>query len=141
MPNRDTQQIDKVLEAADQMTAAELDHLPYGMIQLDSTGRILNYNAVESRLASLRQDQAIGKQFFTEIAPCTRVQEFYGRFKEGVIREALDTSFHFHFAFKQNPRDVTVRLLYSKRTRTVWVLISDHDGKPLGPVTPGTTSE
>ena len=61
MPNRDTQQIDKVLEAADQMTAAELDHLPYGMIQLDSTGRILNYNAVESRLASLRQDQAIGK--------------------------------------------------------------------------------
>lgn len=141
MPNRYTQQIDKVLEAADQMTAAELDHLPYGMIQLDSTGRILNYNAVESRLASLSKDEAIGKQFFTEIAPCTRVQEFYGRFKEGVIREALDTSFHFHFAFKQNPRDVTVRLLYSKRTRTVWVLISDHEGKPLGPVEMAATSE
>jgi hypothetical protein len=26
---------------------------------------------------------------------------------------------------------VTVRLLYSRRTRTVWVLISDHDGKPI----------
>jgi photoactive yellow protein len=132
MPNRDKQQIDQVLEAADHMTAAELDHLPYGMIQLDSSGRILHYNAVESSLASLRREDAIGKQFFTEIAPCTRVQEFYGRFKEGVIREALDTSFRFHFAFKQNPRDVTVRLLYSKRSRTVWVLISDHDGKPLG---------
>jgi hypothetical protein len=24
-----------------------------------------------------------------------------------------------------------VRLLYSRRTRTVWVLISDHEGKPL----------
>lgn len=132
MPKSQQQQIDQVLEAADRMTADELDRLPYGMIQLDASGRILNYNALESSLASLRQEDAIGKQFFTEIAPCTRVQEFYGRFKEGVIREALDTSFHFHFAFKQNPRDVTVRLLYSKRSRTVWVLISDHDGKPLG---------
>jgi photoactive yellow protein len=118
-----------VLEAIDTMTADELDRLPYGMIQLDRTGRILNYNAVESKLASLRKEDAIGKQFFTEIAPCTKVQEFYGRFKEGVIREALDTSFRFHFAFKQAPRDVTVRLLYSKRSRTVWVLISDHEDK------------
>ncbi len=120
----------EVLEAADSMTPEELDRAPYGLIQLDAAGRILNYNAVESKLASLRKEDAIGKQFFTEIAPCTRVQDFYGRFKEGVIRESLDTSFRFHFAFKQNPRDVTVRLLYSRRTRTVWVLIADQEGKP-----------
>jgi photoactive yellow protein len=120
-----------VLEAVDTMGPEELDRLPYGLIQLDRTGRILNYNAVESKLASLRKEDAIGKQFFTEIAPCTKVQEFYGRFKEGVIREALDTSFRFHFAFKQSPRDVTVRLLYSNRTRTVWVLVSDHEGEGL----------
>lgn len=120
-----------VLEAIDTMSPAELDGLPYGMIQLDRTGRILNYNAVESKLASLRKEDAIGKQFFTEVAPCTRVQEFHGRFTEGVIRESLDTSFRFHFAFKQSPRDVTVRMLYSKRTRTVWVMISDHEGRPL----------
>ena len=129
-PNAPPPTVTEVLEAADRMTPEELDRAPYGMIQLDATGRILNYNAVESKLASLRKEDAIGKQFFTEIAPCTRVQDFYGRFKEGVIRESLDTSFRFHFAFKQNPRDVTVRLLYSKRTRTVWVLISDQEGKP-----------
>ena len=123
--------VNNVLENADTMSSDELDKLPFGIIQLDAAGRILNYNAVESKLASLRKEDAIGKQFFTEIAPCTRVQEFYGRFKEGVIHESLDTSFRFHFAFKQNPRDVTVRLLYSRRTRTVWVLISDHEGKPL----------
>ena len=130
-PQRQQATVNDVLEAADSMSNDELDKLPYGMIQLDATGRILNYNAVESKLASLRKEDAIGKQFFTEIAPCTRVQEFYGRFKEGVIRESLDTSFRFHFAFKMSPRDVTVRLLYSRRTRTVWVLISDHEGKPL----------
>ena len=123
--------VTEVLEAADHMTAEELDRAPYGMIQLDATGRILHYNAVESKLASLSREDAIGKQFFTEVAPCTKVQDFYGRVKEGVIRESLDTSFRFHFAFKQNPRDVTVRLLYSKRTRTVWVLIADQEGQPL----------
>jgi photoactive yellow protein len=120
-----------LLASVDAMTPEELDTLPYGMIQLDANGRVLKYNAVESRLASLPQEQAIGKQFFTEIAPCTKVQDFYGRFKEGVIRESLDTSFQFHFAFKQSPRDVTVRLFYSKRTRSVWVMISDHQGEPL----------
>ncbi|MEN9509813.1 MAG: hypothetical protein RLZZ621_2376 [Gemmatimonadota bacterium] len=136
MPNRPPQTIDDVLDHVDRMTPEELDRLPYGLIQLDAAGRILNYNAVESRLASIAKQDAIGKQFFTEIAPCTRVQEFYGRFKEGVIRESLDTSFHFHFAFKQNPRDVTVRLLYTRRTRTVWVLISDLNGRPIEPSSP-----
>ena len=129
-PGRPTDK-DALLEAADSMTPAELDALPYGMIQLDAGGRILRFNAVESRLASLPQQQQIGKNFFTEVAPCTKVQAFYGRFKEGVIHESLDTSFRFHFAFKQNPRDVTVRLFYSRRTRSVWVMISDKEGGPI----------
>lgn len=128
LPPADPGSAGVLLEAADTMTAAELDALPYGMIQLDANGRILKYNAVESRLASLPQEHAIGRQFFTEVAPCTKVQEFHGRFKEGVIRESLDTAFQFHFAFKQQPRDVTVRLFYSRRTRSVWVMISDRVG-------------
>ena len=121
-----------LLEAADDMSSEDLDGLPYGMIQLDAVGRILRFNAVESRLASLPQAQQIGKHFFTEVAPCTKVQAFYGRFREGVIRESLDTSFRFHFAFKQNPRDVLVRLFYSRRTRSVWVMISDYDRPEAG---------
>jgi photoactive yellow protein len=120
-----------LIAAADGMTAEELDTLPYGMIQLDAHGRILRFNAVESRLAALPQQQQIGKHFFTEVAPCTKVQEFYGRFREGVVREALDTSFQFHFAFKQNPRHVTVRLFYSRRTKSVWVMVSDREGNPI----------
>jgi photoactive yellow protein len=129
---------DTILSAADGMSPDELDRLPYGMIQLSLTGHILKFNAVESRLASLDQQAQIGKHFFTEVAPCTKVQAFYGRFRDGVLHEALDTTFNFHFAFKQFPRDVTVRLFYSKRTRTVWVMISDHEGRPLADVvTPG----
>lgn len=120
-----------LIKAADDMSPTELDTLPYGMIQLDAGGRILKFNSVESRLAALPQQAQIGKHFFTEVAPCTKVQDFYGRFKEGVLRESLDSSFQFHFAFKQNPRDVTVRLFYSKRTRSVWVMVSDREGNPI----------
>ena len=118
---------------ADDRTTAELDQLPFGMIQLDAAGRILQFNAVESRLAALDQQQQIGKHFFTQVAPGTKVQAFYGRFKEGVMQEHLDTTFSFHFAFKQNPRDVAVRLFYSRRTRSVWVMVSDRDGNGLVP--------
>ena len=121
----------ELVATADDLTMAELDHLPFGMIQLDASGRILKFNAVESRLAALDQRQQIGKHFFTEVAPCTKVQAFYGRFKEGVLQEHLDTTFSFHFAFKQNPRDVTVRLFYSRRTRSVWVMISDREGNGI----------
>jgi photoactive yellow protein len=117
-----------VLHLADGLTPDELDELPYGMIQLDEWGRILRYNAVESRLASLPPERAVGRHFFTEVAPCTKVQQFYGRFKDGVVHEALDVTFDFHFAFKQHPRDVTVRLFYSRRTRTVWVMVSERTG-------------
>lgn len=120
-----------IIHIADDLSAEELDGLPFGMIQLDETGRILRFNAVESRLAHLPQHEQVGKYFFSEVAPCTRVQEFHGRFREGVIREELDATFHFHFAFKQDPRDVTVRLFYSRKTRTVWVMISDREGKAI----------
>ncbi len=126
LPSIETGHASALLEAADAMSSDELDALPYGMIQLDASGRILRYNAVESRLASLPQERAVGRQFFTEVAPCTKVQQFYGRFKDGVVRESLDVAFEFHFAFKQAPRDVTVRLFYSRRTRSVWVMISDR---------------
>ena len=114
------------------MSAAELDQLPFGMIQLDEHGRILKLNAIESRLAALDARAQIGKQFFTEVAPCTKVQAFYGRFRDGVAHESLDATFAFHFAFRQNPRDVTIRLVYSRRTRSVWVIVADRDGRPLG---------
>ncbi|MBY0488323.1 MAG: PAS domain-containing protein [Gemmatimonadaceae bacterium] len=128
MPERSLPSIPELLETVDQLSTAELDGLPYGVIQLDTAGRILKYNATESELASLPQAEAIGKQFFTEVAPCTRVQEFYGRFTNGVIQESLDVSFPFHFAFKQHPRDVLVHLWFSRRTRSVWVLIREMGG-------------
>ncbi len=107
----------------DRLEPAELDGLPFGAIQLDRDGVILQYNDYESRLAKLERSAAIGKRFFIDVAPCTDVKEFHGRFEEGVRQKKLHEKFRYHFAFKQSPRDVTVTLYYSVNTDSVWVFV------------------
>jgi photoactive yellow protein len=89
---------------------AQLDSLPFGAIQLDREGKILQYNDYESRLAGIDESKAIGKNFFIEIALCTDVKEFRGRFTEGVARKQLHVKCKYYFVFKKNPREVTVSL-------------------------------
>jgi len=93
------------LQMIDSMNEQELDALPHGAIQLDSTGRVLRFNAYEERLAGITKQDAIGKSFFSEVAPCTNMKEFYGRFRDGVAAGQLHCKFRYHFAFKQNPQD------------------------------------
>jgi photoactive yellow protein len=102
----------------------ELDSLAYGVIQLDAAGTVLRYNAYEAGLSGLVRQRVLGKNFFTQVAPCTDIQEFYGRFREGIAAGELHCTFRFHFDFKKkDPRDVTVTLFYNKRDNSVWVLV------------------
>ncbi len=105
------------------LSEKEVDELPFGAIELDAQGKILRFNRYESSLSGVQRNNAVGKQFFTEVAPCTNVKAFYGRFKEGVANKKMHEKFRFHFAFKQNPRDVTVTLMYSESTKSVWVFV------------------
>lgn len=113
-----------VLEQADSLGEEELNDLPVGMIQLDRDGMVLKYNQAESDLAGVERSSAIGKNFFDEVAPCTKVQEFYGKFQEGVAKRSLHTTFVYEFRFKDGRRkDVIISLFYSRNTDTVWVLV------------------
>lgn len=120
---------DSLFQKVDNLKESELDALPLGAIQLDEQGNILQYNAYESALASVPKNIAIGKNFFKQIAPCTDVKEFYGRFKEGVAAKKLHTKFRYHFSFKKNPKDVVITLFYSDITKTVWVFVRPLDQK------------
>ncbi len=113
-----------VLTNADVLTQGELDSLPVGMIQLDRTGKVLKFNQTESDLARVQKEDAIGKSFFDEVAPCTKVQEFYGRFLEGVEQKNLHTVFDYEFRFRDGRRkDVVISMFYSNTTDTCWVLV------------------
>lgn len=119
--------VDPLLTQIDHLSPAALDELPHGAIQLDRSGTVLQFNDYESRLANLRKERVVGRNFFTEIAPCTNVKAFYGRFLRGVEDRKLHEKFRYHFAFAQNPRNVLVTLFYSDKTDTVWVFVRPTD--------------
>ncbi len=113
-----------LLEQADVLTEDELDRLPAGMIQLDRAGTVLKYNQTESRLTNYQKENALGSNFFDEVAPCTKVQEFHGRFLEGVARRSLHVSFPYEFRFRDGRhKDVIVSMFYSRSTDTIWVQV------------------
>lgn len=105
------------------LSERELDELPYGAIRLDKTGKIISYNRFESMLAGIARENAIGKNFFREVAPCTDVQAFRGRFQQGVANKKLHEKFRYHFPFKKNPRNVLITLFYNAESDDVWVFI------------------
>ncbi|MCB9743980.1 MAG: PAS domain-containing protein [Alphaproteobacteria bacterium] len=84
------------------LSAEQLNGLPFGVVTLDARGRILAYNDTESRMAGIPVDAVLGRNFFSEVAPCTRVREFEGRFQDfasGRSRLGMETfEFVFHFS-------------------------------------------
>ncbi|HEY0160954.1 MAG TPA: photoactive yellow protein [Thermoanaerobaculia bacterium] len=116
------------LEKIDLMGAEELDQLPFGAIRLDKEGKILSYNTTESKLTGRDPKRVIGRNFFHDVAPCTNVQGFAGRFREGVAKGDMHVIFPYRFDFEMAPRDVTVTLFYSKQTETAWVFVREAQG-------------
>jgi photoactive yellow protein len=109
----------------DDLDPADLDGHPFGVIQLSETGRVLAYNAYEEQLARLRREDVVGKHFFFEVAPCTRVRAFYGRFVDGVAIGALDVTFGFVFPFEHGAREVEITMWRRDVDGTIWVLVRD----------------
>lgn len=115
----------QTLEEIDRMSEGELDALPFGAIRLDKEGKILSYNMTESKLTGRDPKRVIGRNFFTDVAPCTNVQAFAGRFREGVAKGEMHIIFPYRFDFQMAPRDVTVTLFYSAQTGTAWVFVRE----------------
>lgn len=113
------------IERIEGYSEQELDSLPFGAIHLDREGKILRFNQAEANLSGRRKENVVGKDFFREVAPCTNVQDFAGRFREGVARGEIHTTFPYVFDYQMDPRKVWVTLFYSKETDTAWVFVRD----------------
>ena len=108
-----------------QMTAAQIDELPFGAIQLDATGRVVTYNSYEEKLARRGRRDVVGKNFFNEVAPCTRVRSFFGAFQEGMRRGELDEVFDFVFRFPHGEKHVRIRMILDRAGGGgVWIFVT-----------------
>ena len=90
---------------------SDINVLPFGMVKMDLTGKILEYNMAEAELTGTDPAWALGKNFFQEVATCTNTPDFYGRFAEGVKKGFLNSVFNYSFTHCEVPVRVRVHMI------------------------------
>ena len=115
----DDDELGEVLRTCSEDT---LDEAPFGIVQVDDNGIVQFYNRYESELAGVAPEDAMGRNFFTQLAPCSSNRLFHGRFKKGVRKGALDERFTYTFTYKMSPTLVQVRM-YRDQEGQNWVMI------------------
>ena len=117
--------------SVDRVTELDLvsaDALPFGLVVLDSDARVVVYNRPEAELSGLDQEAVMGSSFFRDVAPCTAVENFQGRFDRLQQRKtAAVERFSFIFRFQEGEKLVRVSMAYDPRSQltTLLVLWSD----------------
>lgn len=101
---------DDIENALSKMDDSQLDDLAFGAIQLDENGTILQYNAAEADITGRDPEAVKGRNFFRDVAPCTNIEEFFGKFKEGVRSGNLNSLFEYTFDYQMQPAKVKVHM-------------------------------
>ncbi|AMD00564.1 MULTISPECIES: photoactive yellow protein [Halomonas] len=114
---------DDIENSLAKMDDKKLDSLAFGAIQLDASGKIMQYNAAEGSITGRDPKSVIGKNFFTDVAPCTQSKEFQGRFKEGVKNNDLNTMFEYIFDYKMKPTKVKVHMKKALTGDSYWIFV------------------
>ncbi|MEO0325983.1 MAG: photoactive yellow protein [Myxococcota bacterium] len=115
----------QVISSLSSLDRGKADALPHGAIKVDDSGTIQLYNRWESQLAGVPPAAAEGKNFFTQIAPCTNNRLVFGRFKDSVASGSLDFEIKYTFTYKMKPTNVTLRLVKDPSTKANWVFVKN----------------
>jgi photoactive yellow protein len=105
------------------MDDAQLDKLAFGAVELDAGGRILKYNAVEGAITGRDPKAMVGKNFFTEVAPCTNRPEFKGVFDAGVRGKNLNNLFEYVFDHQMKPTKVKIHMKQAISGSSYWIFV------------------
>ena len=105
------------------LSSSDIDKLAFGAIQLDQAGKILQYNLTEGAITGRDPGAVLGKNFFTEVAPCTNTPLFKGAFDKGVKEGALSTIFEYTFDYNMKPTKVKVHMKKALVGDTYWVFV------------------
>ena len=105
------------------LSPAEIDNLAFGTVQLDATGKILQFNAMEGRITGRDPKNMLGRNFFTDVAPCTNTPKFKGEFDKGVKGGNLNIMFEYTFDYVMTPTRVKVHMKKALIGDGFWVFI------------------
>jgi photoactive yellow protein len=113
---------DAIGEKLHQASREQLDNADFGIVRVDDKGHVEFYNRYESELAGVSPEEARGRNFFTQLAPCSNNRIFQGRFKKGIRSGSMDERFTYTFTYKMRPTLVDVRL-YRDSDNNNWIMV------------------
>ena len=123
----------------------ELDRYPVGVITLDRAGTVVYYNRAEATFSRIKPHEVIGRRFFGDVAPCTAVREFEGRFTTfAASHDDGAERFDFTFAFAWGRQDVAITMLRRAGRDEIQLLVkvlssARKRGETRSPALPGTS--
>jgi photoactive yellow protein len=102
------------------MSDAELDALPFGVIEMNHQFKVLRYNAAESRYSGLPQDRAIGQHFFRDVAPWANNRVVARRYQ----LDSLDETIDYTFSLRMKEMPVILRMLKPAYNERMYLLVT-----------------
>lgn len=100
----------------------QIDALPFGAVRLDPNGKVLLYSRSEALQSGYGDRTAVGRLFFTDVAPCMNCGYFKGRIDRARATGTLDIEFTFIGDFSDQQRELTVRV-QSASDGGMWIFI------------------
>ncbi len=109
-----------LFEWLNRATASELDTVPFGVIAMSLDGTVEAYNLAESKLAGLTPERVIGRNFFSNVAPCTNNFMVSHRFQ---TEADLDAVIDYVLTLRMTPKKVHMRMLRRHDARRMFLVI------------------
>lgn len=111
------------------LSEEEFDSLPFGGFMLDHEALVVKYNKMEESWSRLDRKDVIGKNFFLDIAPCTQVHEFFGRYQQLLTSDvAALVQFDFVYMFNRGPVHVNISMSWNPEMGLATVLAREIVG-------------
>ena len=114
---------DELFKNLGSLTKYDADSLDFGVVKVDDTGKVLLFNNYEPELGKEPTEAPIGKNFFTQIAPCTNNKIFRGVFEDGVRNGSLNEEFIYTFTYIIRPTNVSIHLYKSSEDGSNWIFV------------------
>ena len=106
----------------ERLSTQQLDALPFGVVRLDPEGLVTFYSRTEAEQSGFRDRRAIGRHFFTQLAPCLSTPDRLRLIDEARREGTLDVAFEQIGDFDDADRELHVRV-FSATGGGVWVLL------------------
>ncbi len=105
------------------LSPEKLNLIPFGVIKLDSNGKILEFNQAEASLIRKNAKDLIGLNFFDDVAPCLKNFEFYGKFEKGVKEKKINIVFEYNIKQVEYNFTVKVHIAKPENEDIYWIMI------------------